>query len=183
MNQLKNKSSVLEEDVDLENEDPTTHKKILEIFAKNNTPYTLTTHEPVLTSEQAAEVRKFPLSTGAKAILVHMIKDKEESYNFFVMSGVKKISWPKVKKFLGSKTLRFARLPEVKLITGCLTGAVPPFGSVFQGGLKTHVDPSLKNQSEIITFNVGLRTHSIVMNYEDWAKVENPTVVDFVDDK
>jgi Ala-tRNA(Pro) deacylase len=115
-------------------------------------------------------VRQFPLEAGAKAILAHVTRPKKEfEYYFFVMSGSKKIAWPKVKEFIGTKKVRFAKLDEVKDITGCLTGAVPPFGSQFKGGLKTYVDPSLRKQGDVITFNVGLRTHSIIMKYDDWV--------------
>ena len=169
-------------EVDLINEDPATHLKIMALFKQCNTPHELLTHEPVLTSEQAAEVRKFPLKAGAKAILIHVtLKKKEFEYMFFVMSGEKKINWPKVKKFIGTRNVRFAKLPEVKEITGCLTGAVPPFGSAFKGNLTTHVDPSLRLQGDVITFNVGQRTHSIIMNYKDWVECEKPVEVDFIE--
>ena len=171
-------------EVDLVNEDPATHLKVLELFKQYSTPHELLTHAPVLTSEEAANVRKFPLKAGAKAILVHStLKKKEFEFKFFVMSGEKKICWPKVKKFLGNRNIRFAKLPEVKEITGCLTGAVPPFGSQFKGNLTTYVDPSLRLQGDVITFNVGLRTHSIIMKYKDWMECEKPEEVDFIDNE
>jgi len=50
-------------------------------------------------------------------------------------------------------------MDEVKKITKCLNGAVPPFGSIF--GIKTYVDNSLVKQGDYISFNAGLRTKSV----------------------
>ena len=58
---------------------------------------------------------------------------------------------------------------EVFETTGCLPGAVPPFGKIF--GLKVYVDRSLSKQNSI-NFNCGLRTKSISMSYEDYFKFE-----------
>ena len=58
---------------------------------------------------------------------------------------------------------------------GCVTGAVPPFGSIFNVPL--YVDESLILQGDTISFNAGMRTRSVIMNTQDYLKVENPTIV------
>lgn len=60
-------------------------------------------------------------------------KNVAESALFYlaVMSASKKFSWKHVKKLLKIKNMRFATPEEVLERTGCLPGAVPPFGSVF----------------------------------------------------
>ena len=77
----------------------------------------------------------------------------------------------------GFKSSRFASEEEVLQITGCVPGAVPPFGSVW--GLKTYMDESLKAQGDSINFNAGLRTHSVRMSVVDYIAVEEPTVCKF----
>jgi len=47
------------------------------------------------------------------------------------MSAVESMDWKKLKKAGFGKKLSFATHEKVKELTGCLTGAVPPFGSVF----------------------------------------------------
>ena len=44
-----------------------------------------------------------------------------------------------------NKNIRFATPQEVFETTGCLPGAVPPFGKIF--GLKVYVDRSLGKQN------------------------------------
>ncbi len=85
--------------------------------------------------------------------------DDEIFFYLAVMSASMRFSSNKFKKLINSKNIRFATPEEVLRVSGCLSGAVPPFGSMFNEKVITHVDSSL-NQYESINFNCGLRTHS-----------------------
>ena len=80
-------------------------------------------------------MRGVSLDSGAKAMLLrdNSTKSVETSilFTLAVMSASKKFSWKLVKKILKVKNMRFATPEEVHQITGCLPGAVPPFGSIF----------------------------------------------------
>ena len=65
---------------------------------------------------------------------------------------------------------------EVKDLTHLEVGSIPPFGSLFN--IPTYVDTKLGENKEI-SFNAGLHTKSIKIDYTDWLKVENPTVGDY----
>lgn len=65
-------------------------------------------------------------------------------------------------------------------VTGCLTGAVSPFGNIF--GVPVWVDRSL-GKNEIINFNCGMRTKSISMKYEDYFNAEAPTFHVFTEEE
>lgn len=146
--------------------------------------YEISTHKPVLTSEEAAEVRGVSLDTGAKAMLLKDTGKKlaTEGVPFYlaILSASKRFSSKQFKKIISCKSIRFATPEEVYNTTGCLTGAVPPFGKIF--GVPVWVDRSLSKQS-MINFNCGLRTHSITMSYEDWFKAEQPTFQVFTDEE
>jgi len=51
-------------------ETPDTFNKVEEFLKAAGVTPTITEHEAVLTCEQAAEVRKVPLASGAKALLL-----------------------------------------------------------------------------------------------------------------
>ena len=104
-----------------------------------NTKYTLLSHLPCKTSEDSAKARGVSLASGAKAML---LKDKI-SLNciLLVMSASKKISWKAVRSIIGHKKVDIASKEEVLELTKCLSGAVPPFGSIW--GVKTYLDLSL----------------------------------------
>jgi len=58
-------------------------------------------------------------------------------------------------------------------LTGLPPGAVPPFGRLF--GLPTYCDTRLA-ENERINFNAGDNSISVSLRYEDYLKVENPSL-------
>ena len=92
-------------------------------------------------------------------------------YDLAILSASKRFSSKDFKKLINCKNIRFANTDEVFDVSGCITGAVPPFGSLFTKPVPTYVDESLAKE-ERINFNCGLRTHSVSMTYADYAKVE-----------
>ena len=55
---------------------------------------------------------------------------KTGEHTLAVLSAAKKLDWKKLRKRLGKKT-SMATETDVNSITGCVLGAVPPFGSLF----------------------------------------------------
>lgn len=158
-------------------EDPKTFEAIKAKLKKSKVKFQVTTHDAVRTCEEAAKLRNVSLDSGAKAMLLKDTGKKltleNVPYYLAVLGASKRFSSKAFKKIINCKSIRFATEQEVHEVTGCLTGAVPPFGSVF--GVPTWVDRSLSKEPTI-NFNCGLRTHSVAMSYEDYFKVEAPTL-------
>ena len=74
------------------------------------------------------------------------------------------------------KKLELADAKDVKRVTGCNIGSVPPFGNFF--GLKVFFDKSVV-ENEIVAFNAGSHTRSIKMKGKDLVKIVNPVVGGF----
>jgi Ala-tRNA(Pro) deacylase len=126
-------------------------------------------------------VRGVSLASGAKAMFVKSGAPLPHGspYALAVVSAAKGVSFTKLKKILGTKNLQLAPLDDVARLTGCVPGAVPPFGSLFPG-VKTWADSSLQAQGPTINFNAGLRTHSVVgLSVADYLKIEKPEIADF----
>ena len=106
--------------------------------------YRLTTHAPVQTSQQAADIRGVSLESGAKAIILKDVGKKltlpDTPYYLAVVSASKRFSSKEFKKLIKVKNVRFATTEEVFEYSGCITGAVPPFGSLFTKSVPTYVD-------------------------------------------
>ena len=146
----------------IEGENPATFRKVIEFLKTSGIQFSHHSHKPVRTSKEAAEERGVDMGSGAKALLIkYSGKDSGQGYALLVMSASRKVAWKNVKENLGTKNVSFAPVPEVMNVTGCVPGAVPPFGSVFK--VKTLVDPSLEKQGEIINFNCGLQSQSVSM--------------------
>ncbi len=129
-------------------------------------------HEPTRTSEDAARIRGVALHSGAKAIVV--TGEKTHTYTLFVMPADLRLDSKKVRALLG-ESVSFAQ--DVEAVTGCVPGSVPPFGSII--GLKTYVDQRLADNLEI-NFNAGSLTDSIRMRYDEYLRIEQPSVMDIV---
>ena len=123
----------------------------------------------MFTSEEAAAVRGVALSTGAKALICRV----DDRFVMFVIPADRKLDSKQVRQAMGTHGLRFATRDELSELTGLLPGAVPPFGSLF--GLPSYCDSRL-GQNDRINFNAGDNSISVSLRYEDYLKVENPSL-------
>ena len=131
-------------------------------------------HEPVYTSEEAAEVRGTPLSSDAKALVCK----GEGQFVMFVVPADCRLASKRVRRARGWRKLRFANRDEVLRLTGLTPGAIPPFGSLFD--LPTLCDAGLGN-SETINFIAGDHGISVSMRFADYVRVEEPELGDFAE--
>ncbi|CAF1295324.1 unnamed protein product, partial [Didymodactylos carnosus] len=183
-------------------------------------PVLLLRHPPVKTSAEAASLRQVSLASGAKAML--MFDKGSNSYFLIVLPANLSVDMKKLATVIGSprSNIRMANENDVKKITGCKPGAVPPFGNCFLVKVETLIDEkmkisasspppqplqdsvklfSTKNDSEwpvditeldslsqtenenFINFNIGLRTVSCCLQYNDYLRVignDNYRIVD-----
>ena len=131
--------------------------------------FRLLEHAPVFTSEEASRVRGTPIEAGAKA-LVLLAGDQPAQV---VVPGHRRVDNARVRAALGTRTLRFATPEELLALTGCVPGAVPPFGNLF--GLPVLVDEELTQRDEI-AFNAGSNSVSIVMRCADFLQLSEARV-------
>ncbi len=163
-------------------EDPSTNAKILDLLNRHRASYRTLSHAPTRTSQESADVRGVPLSSGSKAMLLRGKKNSlpgGKTFCLAVLSASSKADLKKLKQILKVKEISMATEQEVKTITGCIPGAVPPFGSLFEG-VVTVADNSLKRQGSSINFNAGLRTESILgLSTQSYYEIEMPLSADF----
>ena len=146
-------------------------ERIEEKLQQAGIAFTVTRHEPVYTSEEAARIRGVPLSSGAKALVVKA----GEAFCLLVVPADRKLDSKKARSALGVKALRFASREEVLQLTGLQPGSIPPFGSLF--GLATSCDPALAGNPSI-NFNAGDHSVSIAMTYADYLSAEQPRLLE-----
>ena len=155
-------------------------EKIQELLKQNGFWFETFEHEPVRTSEEAANLRTgYTLKQGAKSIILRVkIAGGDKYYIMLVVPGDKRFNDEKVKKILEAKDIRFATDEEVKKITdGIEPGGIPPFGELFN--IKSIVDPSIFDNEKIV-FNAGDRRVSIGMISDDYRKLAKPYVIDII---
>lgn len=144
------------------------HDKLVAFLKEKMVEFKHLDHEETKTSEDSARVRGTTLDQGAKALL--MFADNKPV--LVVMSASKKLNNSVFKKQFELKDLRMATPEEVEKTSGVIIGAVPPFGNLFN--VPTFVDEGLLS-NEMIAFNAGARTQSVIMKSADFVKLVNPT--------
>jgi Ala-tRNA(Pro) deacylase len=131
-------------------------------------------HAPVRTSAEAAAARGTPLDTGAKALVV-CADDRPLQ---LVLPADRRVDNARLRQVLDVRRLRFATPEELLALTGCVPGAVPPFGNLF--GLEVLVDEEL-TRCEEIAFNAGSRAVSITMRAADMVRFAGARVCRFAE--
>lgn len=155
-------------------------RQIVELLEAQGAWHETFEHEPVRTSEQAAQVRHgYSLDQGAKAILLRAkVNESEKFFVMLVFPADLHFDKGRVKQALNARDIRFATEPEVMELTdGILPGGVPPFGNLFH--LRVLADPKLFENEKII-FNAGDRCFSVAMLTRDYKRLVNPEIVQIV---
>jgi Ala-tRNA(Pro) deacylase len=148
--------------------------RLIALLDEAGAQYRIVEHEPVFTSEQAAEVRGTALEEGAKALVVKA----DDEYHNLVISASRRVDNGKLRDILGTRRVRFARPEELHELTGCWPGAVPPFGQLFD--MPTLLDESLAEMQQV-SFNAGSHTVSVVMPGDDFRRALDAPMADFAE--
>ncbi|HLP80297.1 MAG TPA: YbaK/EbsC family protein [Acidobacteriota bacterium] len=143
--------------------------RIKEIFSQLGLHPIYLEHEEVITSQDAAATRGFELRQGIKALLF-----TNGSYELVVVNvpADQKVDPKKVSLKLGWSKIKMCTPEQVLEHTGCVIGAVPPFGH--KEKIQILFDSRIFENLES-AFNIGLRTHSVKI-----PTMEMKTVFDFV---
>lgn len=148
---------------------PSVFERLSQLLEQQDAEFRVLRHEPVFTSEQAAQVRGTSLASGAKALICKL----DEEFAMFVLPAAQKLDSKTVRKQLKAREYAVASGEEVLELTGLKPGSIPPFGSLF--GLKTYCDERLRDES-VINFNAGDHAISISLAYTEFERVELPAI-------
>jgi prolyl-tRNA editing enzyme YbaK/EbsC (Cys-tRNA(Pro) deacylase) len=152
--------------------EPPVFSRLKQLLEAAGASFSVSRHAPVFTSQEAAIVRGTPLASGAKALVC--LADGRPV--MFVMPADLRLATKAAKKALGVRDLRFANKEQVHELTGLAPGAIPPFGSLF--GLSTYCDSRMAEHCSI-NFNAGDHSLSISLSFDDYARVETPSMGEF----
>jgi Ala-tRNA(Pro) deacylase len=147
--------------------------KIVACLTRAGVTFRHVQHGQTFTSEESAAARGEPVKVGGKALLVKVGDD----FKLFVLSAAKRFDSAAVKKHFGVKKTRFAERDELEKLTGLVPGSVPPFGEPILA-LPLYVDPSVM-ENDVIAFNAGSLTDSIIMPVADYVRIAKPEMLAF----
>lgn len=116
---------------------------------------------PVHSLEQAAEERGQTPEQVIRSILFRVSADE---FVMVLITGARQVSWPALRKVLGTNRVTMAKPEEVLQITGYEIGAVAPLG--LPQPLRVLVDESVTQQTEI-SLGSGQRSVTIILQTAD----------------
>jgi Ala-tRNA(Pro) deacylase len=151
---------------------PPVTERLTRWLTEAGVPFRVLEHAPVRTSAEAATVRGTPLEAGAKALVVRA----DDHPVHLVLPADHRVDNARLRALLGSRRLRFVTPDELHSLTGCVPGAVPPFGNLF--GLEVLVDEALTSTEEI-AFNAGSPAVSLTMRCADFLQLSAARVFRF----
>jgi Cys-tRNA(Pro)/Cys-tRNA(Cys) deacylase len=125
-------------------------------------PYRVFKHPGELRSlEQAARERNQEHDQIIRSILFRTGKNQ---YTMVLMPGPHRISWPRLRKYIGKSRITMASEDEVRQVTGYPLGAVSPFG--IPTDIQVLIDQSLLTKTEI-SIGSGVRGTAVILTVDD----------------
>jgi Ala-tRNA(Pro) deacylase len=139
-------------------------------------PYEIIHHHRDYTAPETAAHTHTPGIAFAKTVIV----EADRKFCMFVMPASDHIDLEKVRRELKAKDVRLASENEIaRVCPDCETGAMPPLGQYYK--MPVYVSHRL-SEDHMITFNAGTHEEAIRMLYQDYARLAQPTVMNFTID-
>lgn len=138
--------------------------------------YKLFLHENQVRSlDQAAEERGLEPEQIIRSLI---FRCEGEAYTLVMMPGPMKVSWPKLRHYLGVSRITTADADQVLALTGYVPGAVSPLG--LPSPLRILADRSILEQTTI-SIGAGIRNAGVILKREDLLRVVEVEIGDFGD--
>jgi Ala-tRNA(Pro) deacylase len=148
--------------------------KLKQFLDSRGVRYVSIGHSPAYTAPEVAESAHIAGRDFAKTVIVKI--DGEMA--MVVLPANRKIVLSDLRDMLASQTVELATETEFeRRFPDCERGAMPPFGNLY--GLPVYLAKSFEEEKEI-SFNAGTHREIITMNFQDYARLVQPTVMDFV---
>ena len=125
-------------------------------------------------SQSVAEIR----GQGAKALCCTVKGNGVKKHVLGVLPADMQADLVKLAAAVGGRRASLASPEEVMELTGCIFGAVPPVS--FHPDLELICDSTLFTRYDELAFNAGGRDVSIIISTEDFKRIVNPKIADFL---
>jgi Ala-tRNA(Pro) deacylase len=145
--------------------------KLKEFLDAKSVKYSVLTHSTAYTAQEIASLAHIRGQELAKTVIVKM----DGRMAMAVLPASRQVDLSLLRGCARARTASLAAEEEFRdLFPSCETGAMPPFGNLYD--LPVFVDESLSKDKEI-AFNAGTHKELIRLSYEDFARLVQPKVV------
>jgi len=148
-------------------------KKLKEFLDNNHVKYVTIRHSQAYTAREVAQSAHIPGDQFAKTVIVKV----DGKMAMAVLPAPHHLEPTRLRGALSATEVDIASENEFSgRFPGCETGAMPPFGNLFD--MPVYVAESLTHQDQI-AFNAGSHSELIKLSYEDFERLVQPTVLAF----
>ena len=149
--------------------------RLADFLEQKHVSYVTLSHPRAFTAQEIAAAVHVPGWELAKSVIVRA----DARFLMAVLPATRRIDLEQLKHALGASVIRLATESEFeKLFPECETGAMPPFGNLYQ--IPVVVDESLKKDKEIV-FNAGTHTETIRMSFAEFTDLVRPMFASFTE--
>ena len=151
------------------------YEKLIELLDREKAEYRIVEHEPEGQTEWVSQIRGNHLSQAIKSLVVLVkIGKKESRYYLANVPGDCRVNLNAIKTLCNGTHVMFAPSQRVAELTGCVSGAIPPFS--FHEDLFVLAVPSLFENEELV-FNAGRLDRSIFINKNSYFEIARPSLM------
>ncbi|EPL6456186.1 MULTISPECIES: YbaK/prolyl-tRNA synthetase associated domain-containing protein [Providencia] len=153
-------------------------KQLTQLLDDNQAKYRVMEHSTAGKSEEVAKIRGTQLGQGAKGLVCHVKGNGVKQHVLAILPADKQADLSKIAIAIGGTRASLASPKEVDELTQCVFGAIPPFS--FHPNLLLIADPLLFARFDELAFNAGTLERSIILNTQDYQRIAQPTLVEFI---
>lgn len=142
---------------------------------ENNAIFRVVDHLPAASALEYQKTLKTNLHQQLKALFVQFKKNEKDEFAVCVIPADLKLDLNKVAGYLNVSNVRLGSHDDLKRLTQCEFGMLPPFGNIFN--LPVIVDRRLFDEPEL-AFNAGSLEKSIFIDRESYRKLVEGFITD-----
>ena len=148
-------------------------KKLKQYLDSQKIMYTVSEHSPAYTAQEIASSAHIKGKELAKTVIVKV----DGKIAMTVLPASYRVDLDSLREAVGAKVVELAAEEEFSdLFPGCETGAMPPFGNLYD--MQVLVALSLTEEDNI-AFNACSHSELMQLSYKDFEKLVQPKVIKF----
>lgn len=144
------------------------YNKLVTLLSTHNVRFQEYEHPSEGRTEAISLIRGNHIEQAAKAMVIKLQYPEKVNYALVVVTGDCKINFKAVAKHLGAKKASFSSPEVAEFLTGCQTGAVPPF--VLKEDIQLVIDDRIRQVGKLF-FNAGVLDKSVSIAVDDYLSL------------
>lgn len=151
-----------------------TYQKLKQFYSDNAVSFQEREHAPGASAEDYHNALGCKYEQQLKCLLIKVYGPENDQFVMVTIPAQKRADFEALKSLFNAKKVRGATLDELRQVTGCEYGEVPPAGKIFNITLAMDKD-FLKEQE--VYMNAGVVNKSFITSPNELVRVEAPIMI------